>query len=219
MTRICWWLVDRVSRILKSDEREAVRGDFAESDETGGEALRDLLGLVVRRQADLWKNWRPWVALLGLAGIAAVLLSQIAYRLDVALGQQLRTYWTYGVHFDTGLTVGEDIVYLACLSLALCAWSWASGFVLGSLSGGAIWFTGALFYLAGLNSFRARLVLSAAVTFHNARLPSIILPAVLPLSISTILFSVAAIWGVNQGRRRRTLGVRQTFTLAGASAI
>src|SRR5205823_12219606 len=48
------------------DERVAVRGDFAESGETGGQALHDVLGLVVRRQAALWQGWRPWLVFVGL---------------------------------------------------------------------------------------------------------------------------------------------------------
>ena len=217
MTRVCWWWVDVVSRMLEAGEREAVRGDFAESGEAGGRALRDVLGLVARRQAALWKDWRPWLALLGLAGLAAVVLSEVAFRFDVALGSQLRTYWKYGVHVDSGLTVGEDIAYLVCLSLALSAWSWTSGFLLGSLSGRAIWLTGALFYLVVDNSFTARLIFSGNVKFHVVpRLPAIILSAALPHGLSTILFLLAAIWGVNQGLRRRMLGFRQTIILAAA---
>ena len=40
MTRTCWSLVDTLSGMLDPDEREAVRGDLAESGETGGQALR-----------------------------------------------------------------------------------------------------------------------------------------------------------------------------------
>ena len=75
MTRICWWLVDRSSRLLEPDEREAVRGDLAESGETGGQALRGVLGLVVRRQVALWKHWRPWLALIGLVVPLGMLLT------------------------------------------------------------------------------------------------------------------------------------------------
>ena len=53
MTRICWWLADRVSRLLEPDEREAVRGDLEETGAAGGKALRDVLGLAARRQAAL----------------------------------------------------------------------------------------------------------------------------------------------------------------------
>lgn len=80
MTRICWWLVNIVSRLLEPDERDAVRGDFAESSETGGRALRDVLGLVVRRQVTLWKDWRPWLALAGLVGPLGMLLSLVSRR-------------------------------------------------------------------------------------------------------------------------------------------
>jgi hypothetical protein len=196
-----------------------VRGDFAESGETGGQALRDLLGLVVRRQLALWKDWRPWLALFGLVGLVAVFLSQIAFRLDAGLFLQLRTYWVYGVHYETGLTVGQEIAQLVYLSLALLLWSWTSGFVLGSLSGRAIWLTGALFYLVLLDASWARFLLSGHITFHGARLPQVILAAVLPLRISTVMFLLAAIWGVRRGLRLRTLGFRQTLLLAVAIAI
>jgi len=74
MTRICWRLVDVVSRLLEPDERDAVRGDFAESGVTGGKALFDLIGLATRRQAARWKDWRPWLALLGIASLYLILI-------------------------------------------------------------------------------------------------------------------------------------------------
>src|SRR6266849_1899138 len=58
MTRVCWRLVDISSRILDPSEREAVRGDLVESGETSSQALREVLGLVVRRQAALWTHCR-----------------------------------------------------------------------------------------------------------------------------------------------------------------
>src|ERR1700694_3902233 len=66
MTRTCWLLVDIFSQTLEPDERDAIRGDLAESSETSGRALRDVLGLVVRRQAALWTHWRPWLVLVAL---------------------------------------------------------------------------------------------------------------------------------------------------------
>jgi hypothetical protein len=51
MTRVCWQLVEILSLMLHSDERQAVRGDLAESGETGSQALSDVLGLAFRRQA------------------------------------------------------------------------------------------------------------------------------------------------------------------------
>ena len=219
MSRICWRLVDVVSRMLEPAERDVVCGDFTESAESGGRALRGVLGLVVRRQAALWKDWRPWLALVGLVGAVAAVLSEIAFKLDGDISQQAQAYSHYGVRFDTGLTAGQDIVHLACLSAALFLWSWVSGFVLGSLSGRAIWLTGALFYLVALDSFTARLLTSGDVRFGNVALPWIILSAVLPVDIVRAPFLLSAIWGVRRGLRLRALEVRPTVILAVAVAI
>ena len=75
MTQACWHLVEILSRMLNSDERQAVRGDLQESGETSIHALWDVLGLVVRRQAVMWNDWRPWLALIALIGPVSVLLS------------------------------------------------------------------------------------------------------------------------------------------------
>lgn len=78
MSGLCWWLADRVSLLLSSEERDAVRGDLAESGEGGGEVLVQVLGLAARRQAAGWKNWRPWCALLLATGIGLKLVRQSA---------------------------------------------------------------------------------------------------------------------------------------------
>ena len=46
MSGLGWWPADRVSLLLSAEERDAVRGDLAESGEGGREALH---GLVPRR--------------------------------------------------------------------------------------------------------------------------------------------------------------------------
>ncbi len=149
MTRICWRLVDLVSRMLDPDERDAVRGDFAESGETGGRALRELLGLVIRRQAALWTDWRPWLGLVGLVAPLGLLLSVVsgwwAYRSAVSL-------WLYSSWWDSAFLwhplyrddLIETIVDFFLRSLTLIGWSWTSGFVLGALSRRATWVNGAL---------------------------------------------------------------------------
>lgn len=67
MTNFCWRLVDLLSRMLKRDERDAVLGDQAESGVSGGQALRDLLGLIARRQVALWQEWQ-FMACAGWTG-------------------------------------------------------------------------------------------------------------------------------------------------------
>jgi hypothetical protein len=219
MNRICWWLVDVVSRMLEPAERDVVCGDFTESAESAGRALRGVLSLVVRRQAALWRDWRPWLALVGLVGAVAAVLSEIAFKLDVDISQQAQAYSHYGVRVDTGLAAGQDIVHLACLSAALFLWSWVSGFVLGSLSGRAIWLTGALFYLVILDSFTARLLISGNATFRNAHVAGIIVGMLVPLDTFRASFLVFAIWGVRRGLWLRALEVRPTVILAVAVVI
>jgi hypothetical protein len=55
MRRIDWSLVEVASQPLERDEREAVLGDLLEADESAWHGLLDVLGLVIRRQVELWK--------------------------------------------------------------------------------------------------------------------------------------------------------------------
>src|SRR5277367_4309606 len=139
MKRINWWLVDIVSRSLQPDEREAVNGDFAESGETGGSALCGLLGLVLRRQFELWSDWRPWLAVLGLVAPIGLLLSWVSRMIADGSAIYVWMYldnwtWTYmtnaGARIDL-IRYGADIFLKY---LALVCWSWTGGFLLGSLS-------------------------------------------------------------------------------------
>jgi hypothetical protein len=178
--------------------------------------MRDLLGLIVRRQAGLWTVWRPWLALFGVSGLAGVPLSRIAFRLNVDLGQQLMAQRNYGVHFETGLTAQQGIAFLLCLAVALLVWSWTCGFVLGSLSGRAVWLTWSVFYFMVLDSAWARFVLSGNIILRDPRPLRLLVAASLPLSIATPLFSVAALCGAFLGVRWLVLPLRTAYLLASA---
>ena len=67
MTRFGWWLPGFLAHGLQPAERAVVLGDIAESGEGIVAATRDVVGLIVRRQALLWTFWRPWLALLGVS--------------------------------------------------------------------------------------------------------------------------------------------------------
>jgi len=128
MMRMCWWLVDIVSRTLEPDERDAVLGDLTESGQGGGQALRDVLGLVVRRQAPWWKDWRPWLALVGLVGPVGVLLNLACSWLDRSYDLHLWIMRNYrdidpAMLNNLGLTVSQSIVHLVSRSLLLVSWS------------------------------------------------------------------------------------------------
>ena len=62
LTRCCWSLVELVSCLLDPPERDAVRGDLAECGAGACRTLGEVIGLVVRRQAAHWVDWRPWLS-------------------------------------------------------------------------------------------------------------------------------------------------------------
>ncbi len=201
MIRISWRLVDVVSRLLDPDERDAVRGDLAESGVTGAKALLDLLGLVARRQAALWKDWRPWLVLLGIVVPLGVLLSRLSVSATAPLWMNLQSFRAYGVPFRNGLSIPEEIVVFVCHSLAIVLWSWTAGFVSRCLSPRAIWVNGALLCLVTWFSIGGRASLLALV----AQAPQLIL-VLLPF-----------VFGARKGRTL-VLGTGQAVMLAAAIA-
>src|SRR5580658_1334728 len=72
--RAVWFLLERVSCILEPAEREAVLGDLKEAGEGPWQTLVEIVGLVLRRQAGHWKDWRPWVAAIGVSVPTSFLL-------------------------------------------------------------------------------------------------------------------------------------------------
>jgi hypothetical protein len=72
MTMFGWWLVDVVSRLLASDEREAVLGDLAEARDGAWLAFSGVLGLVMLRHTRVWRL--GLAAACGLALLGAILL-------------------------------------------------------------------------------------------------------------------------------------------------
>jgi hypothetical protein len=116
--------------------------------------------------------------------------------------------------------LSQDIVYSICIASALLAGSWASGFVLGSLSGRAIWFTGALFCLVVVDWQWAEFVLSGNLIYRDMSLMILmrVVNKLHPSSISSLLIFLPAALGVRRGLRGRTLGFRRALILAAAFA-
>jgi hypothetical protein len=221
MTRICWWLVDRLSQALEPNERDAVLGDLAESTETGGQALCDVLGLVVRRQAALWTHWRPWLTLVGLVVPLGMLLS-IASRTTAdhsAIYIWFYSHWWKWAFLRNPGFRTDLAHYFAVISveyITLACWSWTSGFVLGSVSRRIIQVNGALFCLMlllgaalGAPSYfsyfqqyaHARLhvppVLDANATVFAGNFYRVIFPLIL----QTVLVAIPSLWGMREGQR------------------
>jgi hypothetical protein len=225
MTRIWWWLVDKVSRILDPAEQDAVRGDFAESGETGAQALRDVLGLVVRRQAALWHESRPWLVLVGLVGPLSLLVSLISSR--IAASNAIYP-WMYFNNWDWALlqqrafwiVLGQTIGLILPEAVALICLAWTIGFALGALSRHAIPITGILFCLALLFGEYLAVPWYTQLQLNVAGVPpprdlGSADPAALtfyrvlsPLLVQIVLVLVPSVWGMYKGYAVATLPLR-----------
>ena len=144
--RICWWIVDAISLALEPSERLAVRGDLADCGDPAPRAVVGVIGLVIRRQVELWKDWHPWLALVGLSVVAGVILSEMLFGFNLAFSQWLQGFSNYR-------TPNEDLLYLLSLTLGLITFSWLSGFVLATLSGRTLWLTSGVFYFIVVDLF------------------------------------------------------------------
>jgi hypothetical protein len=214
MTRIYWWLVDTVSRTLEPGERDVVLGDFEESGESGGRALRGVLGLVVWRQAVLWKDWRPWLVLVGLIVPLGMLLSIVS---SLTAGVSATYIWLYANNWDWALLRYAEFWYEAVDSLALVfvkcltlvCWSWTAGFVLGSVSRRIVPVYGVLFCLmlvfGGLLGAPRYFVYFLYI--HRPSSPDTHDPVnalafyrvMLPLIVQAVLVAIPSLLGMRQG--------------------
>ncbi len=197
MTRANWSLVDVAAQLLECDERETVLGDLLEAGESAWQGLLDVLGLVIRRQATLWKSWRPWLSAFGLALPSSFLL--MGFSLSVS--QTYQQFTSPRVLNATGLTPGSGFWLLMCNVLLLSAWSWTSGFVVGVVSRRTLWVS-AVFSFLPCVFFLARFRVESLSRF------------------CLLLFLLPAIWGVSRGLRIARIKLSSAIVLAvGATGL
>ena len=106
-------LAEMAMIFLAPNDRDAVLGDLAETGASGGSALRSVLGLVVRRQMELWRAWQLWVA-GSMAFAGSLLLLSVSFGLSVDSRYLLRGERGYGS--------------VLCEALLMLSWAWTSGF-------------------------------------------------------------------------------------------
>jgi len=226
MTRLCWWLVDLISRMLHPDQRNAVRGDFAESGESSGHALWGVLDLIARQQAALWKDWRPWFVLVGLVGPAGVLLNLSCFGLERACDLY---FWILrnsrdidpAILQDSGLTVHRGVVLLLRGSILLGAWSWSSGFVLGLLSRRTISINGAVLCLISLIGSFQGLLLKRRYLYdvNGGMFPLAYYTTVLPLLLHAVLILLPSLLGIYWSQKLLKLSASEMMLWAAPFVI
>lgn len=191
MSSLPWSLVEVASRLLERDEREAVLGDLAEAQESAWNGLFGVMELVVRRQALLWRSWRPW-----LAGFAVALPSSF-----LLMGASLSVSWSYQrllcpeLLKAASLTKGSGLLVLLCQAVLLIGWSWTGGYVVGAASRRTLWASALLCYSP---------CLFCVSRFRVESLSRFCL----------LLFLVPAIWGVRQGLRSSRMRLDAALVLA-----
>jgi hypothetical protein len=92
MRNIAWKLIEVMTLQLTPTEREIVLGDLIETRETAWRGMREVSGLVARRQLQLWNGWRPWLAAPGLAFPCTFMLMGFSF----AISSELRNHFVYG---------------------------------------------------------------------------------------------------------------------------
>lgn len=193
MKTTCWPLVDLASRLLDPDDREAVRGDLIEAGETSWQALLGILGLVARREAALWRNWKPWLAALGLA-----LPCSLAW-----MGLSLTVTQAYGHLFSAAYR--PSLLLFLINVLLLIGWAWAGGFAAGSISRRTLWVSAAFsfipclfclteFHVESLSRFCLLLFLPPAVwgAMRGMRIARIKLSAAIVLALGITFLTIPA---------------------------
>jgi hypothetical protein len=220
MTSIGWWVVDVVSRALEPDERTAVRGDLSETRATSGQALLDVLGLVVRRHTELWMDWKPWLALAGIVVPLGLLLGHLSNAW--ADGHAIYAWlyvnnWTWGFLDSPGAR--RDLLYTTMRfvlnGVTLVGWSWSAGFVLGSLSRRTSWVTVSLFCLAALGGALADDASNPNNPTSSSTFYSLIWPVLLP----TLVVVVPSLAGLRRAHRAAALPLLHAIVWAVAVTL
>lgn len=194
MKNVPWHILEVAAQLLERREREAVLGDLTEASEGAWRGFVDVVGLVIRRQASLWKEWRPWLAAFGVAVPTSFLLMGFSLSVSVAWRRCVGA----GLLGSAGRPASADILQLLCQVSLLAGWAWCSGFLVGSVSRRTLW--------ASLISYCAPCLFCLA----RFRIESL-------SRFCLLLFVLPAVVGVYQGRRLSQ--IRAAVALAIAVAV
>jgi hypothetical protein len=204
-TRLFWLAVEWLSLLLDEREREVVRGDLAECGSSPSRALREVVELVIRRQAAAWLDWRPWFTLASVVIPIGFLLSHASRWWGVHAAIELKNYWVlWDFSYLAYPGYRNDVIRMAMWIvgawLALIGWSWTSGFVVGRLSGRAIWLTIGLF---AVFIFAATLgTITTATRSPNPSLQYHLVFVVFPRLVRTFLVLLPMALGAHRGSQR-----------------
>ncbi len=134
MSRLLSCATLMLSRLLDPREREVALGDVAELGYVGGQAFMSILGLVLRRQLQPWKQWQPRFVLTIMITPIAALLASFCNELGGKLFPVLLMRSHHHMAYATGLKPSAEAFSLFLNVAALVLWSWTCGFAVGALA-------------------------------------------------------------------------------------
>lgn len=217
ISRTCWGIALWLSSTLERAECEAVVGDLAESGESGGRALVNVFGLVIRRQAAIWKDSHLWVVLFILVIPFSFMLCTVA---QGVAGESAVYTWMYANNWDWELlknfgfwyVLGDAAMQQSLSCLMVACWAWSVGFLLGRMRKpiqptiqGALLLLLLVFQVVNAPDrwFHFWMVLSGvppmpAIDVHAPLTASEFYHVIFPFIFLGIFVALPAIWGMRQ---------------------
>jgi hypothetical protein len=212
MRNLWIWSAHALSRCLDSREQETVLGDLAELGLSDRQAFKGVLGLVMRRQLGLWKEWEPWFVLVAIVIPVGPLLARSSNDLVQSLLPNLLMWSRHGIYYETGISFPAFLAALGLRVTAIVTWSWTSAFALGALSRRTAWANGFLFLIlcAVLGSL-PRFFIYAVLGFEPWTL--------LPILVGFLLVLLPVYCGVRQGGKPEAITYPWMIPLAIWTAV
>lgn len=190
MTNLGWRVVEVLALQLDPAECEVVLGDLIETRVTALCGIREILGLALRRQVQLWRSWRPWLAAPGLAFPCSLSLIGFSFAISMELRNLL-----LDARLSHSPAGAVEAVSLLCQIFVLLICSWTAGFTVESLSRRT-------FVVSEICCLLP--CLSCLIQFHDESLPHLCL----------FLFLLPAIAGTRFSRRGGAISQHWAITLA-----
>lgn len=203
-----WRLVDGVLHLLDAEERDAVRGDLAESCESAAQALRGVLRLVIHRQSMLWQHSRPWLVLflfvmpLGVllsfascshVGLSSIYLWLVINNVNLSLLHNAGYWYTLLQILPTLL--------LPCIMLGCIAWT--AGVLLAGIARRTLWTNGVVLCLVLLCANTFTLPQPQHVLAFDGNAPvheDVFYRSIFPLLFQCLCILLPAFLGMRQAR-------------------
>lgn len=127
---ICHLLI----HFLAEGERELLLGDIEELRLRDGQAMRELLGFLLRRWLVPFCDWRVWAGAIGFIWLAWMPMLRDFFFVFYGPSRLYTTYKKYDALYESGLSFQQDL-YIWCSQLALLLlFCWSSGYALALIS-------------------------------------------------------------------------------------